>query len=656
MIKKVLTIFLAIIIGSAPCANIYSRSFDQDPAQMGMPQIDVSPDQLQKMETMMEEMQKFYNNLSDAEKNQFETELATEVAKEEQKIKSMDPEQQKNYIETAFRQFDEIDLDALLREIEEEEEMRRVDTTDQEEKTTETIKKKQEQEDREKAEQEKKEKIKKILDTIDKIIKLIDSFTGKLNAILPGAQELIDKWISKGYIARWAGRQSTYTNFRNDLDQMRQKLEKLKGTDPKTGKYKYLDNVKDAEKLGGQLEMLLKTIQRYEPNIEITQSTIEYGQETRDEEPQPEEIQVGQETRDEEPEEVQATQETRDEEPEEVQAAQEIRGGKLKNEAAKSALKRLISYLVDTIKTISAEIDTLIEKFEGEAGKIRKEEEKLAKKAQQEQRRMKRYGRGKTRTAGRPQEPDYGYTPFDDDYSPDYGYGDSGAYTPTDYADYGDYPDTSAPSGSGSGGTSSEQAGKKDPVPSGKKTPEKPKEKPGTEKVYTPVDRKAAQYKKLQEQAPRSAKALDTIEENLERFKNIWVENKKKKTGLKYNSNWQNLQQFLQSPDDLEIAREFLENTGEATSYLNRAYSEAKPLKRDIKKLKNKKDFKGPIQELHKKYEKTAKAINSKLNSIRKAIDEEEVQIHESKKQIWEGIKQLRLLGDTLNELKDAIK
>jgi len=300
----------------------------------------------------------------------------------------------------------------------------------------------------------------------------------------------------------------------------------------------------------------------------------------------------------------------------------------------------------------------LIEKFEGkkgEAGKIRKEEEKLAKKAEQEQRRIKLYGRGRTRVAGRPEEePDYGYTPFGDDYaySPDYGYGNSGISTPADSADYGDLPDTSADKAKA---PSSGQAGKKDFEKPKKEKPKK--EKPATaDGVITPTDRKAAQYKKLQEQAPRSAKALATVEENLERFKNIWVESKKKKIGLKYNSNWQNLQQFLQSPDDPEAAKEFLENAADATSYLNRAYSEAKPLKRDIKKLKNKKDFKGPIQELHKKYEKTAKTINSKLNSVRKAIDEEEIQIPENKKAIWEGIQQLRFLGDTLNELKGAIK
>src|SRR3989304_10168553 len=102
MIAKKLSKILFTLILSACSLScpLYGVTQQAKTAPAAMPDLNISPDQMQKMDVMMNEMQNFYENLSAAEKAQFEKELAAEVEKEQKKLESMTPDAQKQYIET----------------------------------------------------------------------------------------------------------------------------------------------------------------------------------------------------------------------------------------------------------------------------------------------------------------------------------------------------------------------------------------------------------------------------------------------------------------------------------------------------------------------------------------------------------------------------
>ncbi|MFC1842294.1 hypothetical protein ACFLYU_01415 [Candidatus Dependentiae bacterium] len=560
---KIKKIFRAMLIAVfCVCVTGAPLSYSQQAAQQ-MPQIDVSPDQMQKMETMMHEMQHFYESLSPEDKAAFEGELAAEVEKEQKKLESMDPSQQKEYVETAFRAFDDIDLDELLSQIEEEEAEENQDNSETLGATQDKQKKKEAQEE----EEQKKKKIKETLDIINSIIKIINSLTEKLSGVKPSPQDLIEKWIDKKYIQRWAGSKSNWNTFKTELDEMIQKLHILKETDPKTGKYYYLDNIKEVEKLYGQLDMLHNTIKKYEPNIELSDE------------------------------------------------------GKIENEASKSALRRLINYLVDTTNTITKSAQEIISAFEKkEAPRIKKEEEAKAKKAA----RKKRKSKGRIREAGTPErpdyEPDYGYGDDSGYYSPESGYSDSGYDSGYDS---GDYPDYSAPSYTPSYTPSSDEK-KKDTTTSGDKgkgvtgkkddkvTPSDDKKKqPGIKAKKEEPDYTSELKKKYR----KEYKQLEKVESNLSNFEDSFDE-------LQDMDNWKKLEAYLKTADKDEA---LMEKVKQASGYLDKALTNAKKfakqVKDNVKESKLKKAFYNKTQKIRDEYDSIIKDLNKKLGRVRTIYD-----------------------------------
>ena len=238
MIAKRLSkiVFTLMLSACSLSSSVYCATPQVQNAPAAMPDLNISPDQMQKMDVMMNEMQNFYENLSAAEKAQFEKELAAEVEKEQKKLESMTPAAQKQYVETAFAAFDDLDINDLIEQL--------GDTESDASQTTSNYDKPAEKEiaknkDAEKAEN--KKKIKDTLDLINSIIKVLNSLNEKLNSVKPSVQHLIDGLIKKGSISQWAGQKSSWNLFDKDLQTMKQKLEKLKQTDPSTGKYYYLD-------------------------------------------------------------------------------------------------------------------------------------------------------------------------------------------------------------------------------------------------------------------------------------------------------------------------------------------------------------------------------------------------------------------------------
>ena len=297
--KKILTILLAATLSFAPCAKLYSTTPED------MSSMNISPEQLQEMQEFAGQV---FDNLSDEDREKLQQELNEEVAK----FNAMDEAQKQAYLEEKTKEVEEAfgQMEQELAQLAEQEgllaEPEATPTEDQKEK-----KKKEEK----RAKQEKKEnkkKLEKLVKTIKQIVEILNSFENKLKSMeKPSAKEVIDELISK----KWAGANSTYNTFKKDLDTMKEKIKKLQ--DNQTT---YLVNVKYTEKLSGQLEQLLKTIKKYEPKVQIIQST---------------DVATGEESQ------------------------------TLKDDTAENALQQLVSHLVDTTEEISANIDELVNKYAG---------------------------------------------------------------------------------------------------------------------------------------------------------------------------------------------------------------------------------------------------------------------------------------------------
>jgi len=597
IIKKVLTILLAVIIGYIPC-QIYAM----DPQGQNMPQIDVSPDQLQKMETMMGEMQKFYNNLSDQEKAQFENELATEVAKEQQKLESMNPDQQKEYIETAFQQFDHIDLDALIRELEEED-MERAPSYRQERSTADITHKKDKDDKKKQEEEEKKKKIGELRSKIKKILKHLQDLTKKLDNLHgPNAEGLIGTWILED--KKWIGAPTSYRSFRDELNELINKLIDIRSAkDKKTKEYYYLNDIKATEKLSGQLDGLHRGLKDYEPLVETIE--LEHANE-------------------------------------------------LKDESIPPILKQLITQILKETKIIIPSLNELIKKFEGKRGKeLKKEEEHKTKTAQTELKRGRWYSRGRTTVAGKPEKFDTG-TGYDYEtgYDKGYGYGDSAygyesgdsGYPPSQYTDYGDVdvPDT--------------RKEKETPTTTGDKAPttKEPSKDKEVDKA-TPVAKKDPAAKldsELKKLDSKSANILATLEDALDDFEDAWVEEEKKELGIKFNKNWKQLNNYLMRPE-IEKDPYLLEKAQEAGADLSKAEEEtkrfAKKIKKQDKKVREK--FKTKVNNLHKKYNPIIQVINETLE---KASEIEKDQLAAGRYEEYQIIRQLGKLGLIFEKLNKA--
>jgi len=320
------TIFTLFSLALFTDISISARTANQGPAsEMQLPaDINISPDQVQKMESAFEQIQNVYASLPPEEQREFEKELEKAVQDEQKKLAAMSPAQQKEYVENAFKAFDEIEMGpggafddgdwgqefipAPIPELEAPTEKNKTKTKAAEDQTQ-------------------QKKIEEMVRTIDNALKLLESFKTKIGTLKPSAQYVIDKWITSGYIQKWAGDASNWNLFHTKLEAFVQRLYKLKDKDIKTGKYKFLSDPKLTGALLGQLKMILQTLRGCEPNIEIID-------------------------------------------------------GKAANDKAKQAIRKLVNYLVDTPDTIITESDKLLKKFEPEALKMRKEEERKTKEAE----------------------------------------------------------------------------------------------------------------------------------------------------------------------------------------------------------------------------------------------------------------------------------
>ena len=444
-------ILLALSIGVFSC-NIHCDKAPFEPTQEDLEQM-LGGGRAEKMESMMQEMQNFYENLPKEEKEKFEAELVSEVQKEQEKLAAMSPDEQKNYMESAFAQFDDLDLDDLFAEDEDStlEEYGNYDFPSQE-KPIKEEQKKQKEEDK----QQKKKTIKERLSKIDEIVKLMTSIEETLSSITKGAQTVVDSWKQKKYI------QTSWDQLTSSLGELKSKLEKLKSTDPKTEKYYFLDDTKKADKLFGNLDTLLSVLRKYEPNIETV----------------------------------------------EVAELQEV---KLKNEAAKSATKGFINFLSETSKTTLNLINELIKTFDPEAKKIVAEEERLRKMGERPVRKRP----GRTVVTGKPDRPGYGYNQgYGDDYG--YGWpGDSDYYSPS--SPYSDYtPSYSPHSASGSDGDTSQDTSEKPKSSKGKKTSAKTADDK-KKKTQTIVPSKGDAYKEaIKKQYPELHDSIKNLTTSVE--------------------------------------------------------------------------------------------------------------------------------------------
>jgi len=314
--KKIFNILLFLTIGLFSF-DTFCEKGPYEPNQEDLEQL-LGGGRAEKMETMMQQMQSFYENLPEEQKKQFEAELSAEVQKEQEKLAAMSPDEQRNYMESAFSQFDNLEMEDLFGDAD--------DYIDEPMLPLEEIpeKKVNDKKTKEEEKENKKKIIKERLSKIDAIIKLISRIEETLSGITKGAQTLVDSWKQKRYI------QTTWDKFSTSLGELKSKLEKIKATDPKTEKYYYLDNTKKANKLFVNLDSLLNVLEKYEPNIE----TVEVS---------------------------------------------ELKEIKLKNEVAKSALRGFINFLSETSQTTLSLLDELIKAFEPEAKKLAAEEERLRK-------------------------------------------------------------------------------------------------------------------------------------------------------------------------------------------------------------------------------------------------------------------------------------
>jgi len=572
-IKKFLSMVLTVMIGLFSCNISFSEN---------MPQMDINdiatPEQMQKMETMLHGVQDIFESLSPEEKEQFQAELTAEIEREQRKLEAMDPEQQKQYIESAFQSFDDIDIDELLSQLEDEDEMIPTDYEPETDKADKTKSTKEEDE-------QKKVKIKAIIDRINSIIKILESLTEKLGAIKPSAQDKIDTWITKGHIQKWAGPKSNYETFSEELNDMKQKLYKLKEADPKTGKYYYLDDIKKTEKLSGQLDMLHATIKKYEINIEVDDK------------------------------------------------------GTL-NESAKSALKRLVNYLVDTTGTIIKSITEITGEFEKkEAPKLKKEEELKAKRAERESRRKaKRPARAKE--AGKKDRADR----YGGDYWGSSPYGDLDAgYPSASDTRYGDYGNGSGYSDSGSGYQPSSSASpsgsdKKATTDTGKDTTgatpsEKDGKKDGKKITGTPA---AQDYgKAIKDKYPKLVSKIESkkkrIDSNLADFDEAWEE-------IEESANWKNLKQYVcgTATQDPGFIKRIKTATSSLVTTKSRKDSLDKMLKANVKEANLRKGYQNEVQKLIDSRKNELKKIIKKIDGINAS------QVQATKQEDWQAVSALK--------------
>ncbi len=187
------------------------------------------------------------------------------------------------------------------------------------------------------------EEVKKITSEHEKAIEMITSINKRINSFLLKAQGIpefpqkVTQWAKKKKFTDWDNA-ITWNTMKTQIEQMVQKLEKVKTKDPKTKEFKYLDDFIADKALYNNLDKLLTTLTQYEPQIEV--STF---------------------------------------------------GLKKLGKASKQAMQKIISSLGEAkqkLKVIEA-LDKIFEKYEPKAKKLREEEEAVRAKAEAEAKKVR---------------------------------------------------------------------------------------------------------------------------------------------------------------------------------------------------------------------------------------------------------------------------
>jgi hypothetical protein len=267
---------------------------------------------------------------------------------------------------------------------------------------------------------------------IDNLLKHIGNFLRKAQTMVDLPAKVIS-WTKEGKLKNWPST-LTWDIFKGYVDELNQKLNKLKDRDPKTNKYKYLDDFIKDEALYNNLSKISTSLAKYEPMIEVSSFGID-----------------------------KMTTQSR--------------------ESARSVLMSLQEAY--SVLGIPAALDKIFEKFEPTAKKLKESEELTQKQALEA---SKRPGARAPMTVGGTSRDRDTRGGKEYDYKADQG----GRYTPNyDYYDKrSDKADDSTDKKKVEGPTSAgggKDAGKENAKP-GDKTPEKPKEEKEQKAIENAVD------------------------------------------------------------------------------------------------------------------------------------------------------------------------
>lgn len=182
---------------------------------------------------------------------------------------------------------------------------------------------------------------------IESIIHHIDSCMVKLNAMLDIGQRM-ERWAQQGKITQWPS-DKTWFEVKSDIELLQSRLRMALDTLPNTAHFKYLVHIADNENIMHHLEKLAATLATYEPQI-----------------------------------------------------AESLFGIEELKDSSKVPLQKTMSELMDALydMALPTTLLDLMAKFDPEAEKLKKEVDQAAKKAAQEQGKVKRPGASVT--AGKP--------------------------------------------------------------------------------------------------------------------------------------------------------------------------------------------------------------------------------------------------------------
>lgn len=201
----------------------------------------------QQLDSVFEELTK---GMSENEKNQFFTELNTQMEAEIEKMSKMSDAELNKYIQDAENELK--NLGQMPDQVAPVQPIQPIAPT--ETKKTEPVKEEQKKPSRDMA------------PAIAEIVARIDSFLQKANQIntIPAKFE---KWGKKGKLRGW-NPTMTWAVFKEKIDSLKKTLLTIKSLDPKTQKPKYLTDLTTDEKLCNNINQFKTVLVKHEPGIQ----------------------------------------------------------------------------------------------------------------------------------------------------------------------------------------------------------------------------------------------------------------------------------------------------------------------------------------------------------------------------------------------------